>query len=120
LSRIRLYLDEDAMDDDLLKALRVRDVDTASAQDCGMIQRPDEEHLSYAAQQERTLYTFNVSDFCRLHSQWLSAGRRHAGLIVAPQQRYSVGVQVKRLLRLMGATSAEEMKGRIEFLSNWG
>src|SRR5205823_4974979 len=30
------------------------------------------------------LYTFNVSDFYRLHTQWVNAGRVHAGILLAP------------------------------------
>jgi len=40
---IKLYIDEDAM-----------------------------ERLAYAAERGSVLYTFNVSDFYRLHTQWVS------------------------------------------------
>jgi hypothetical protein len=63
---IRLYLDEDTSDADLLEALRIRSVDD----------RP-------------------------------------------VQQRYSVGEQMRRLLRLIKTLTAEEMRNRIEFLSAW-
>ena len=46
-------------------------------------------------------------------------GRSHAGLILAQQQRYPVGDQMRRLLRLVAAKSAEQMRNRIEFLSAW-
>jgi hypothetical protein len=42
------------------------------------------------------------------------------GIIVAPQQRYSVGEELRRLMRLIGGVTAEEMRERIEFLSGWG
>jgi hypothetical protein len=45
--------------------------------------------------------------------------RPHAGIIVAPQQRYAVGEELRRLLRLIGTVSAEEMQNRVEFLSAW-
>ena len=35
------------------------------------------------------------------------------------QQRYSVGEQMRRLLRLISSLTAEEMRNRIEFLSAW-
>jgi hypothetical protein len=35
------------------------------------------------------------------------------------QQRYSVGEQMRRLLRLIDTLTAEEMRNRIEFLSAW-
>ena len=116
---IRLYVDEDAMDQDLIRALRVRGVDVITALEAGMIERDDNEHLEYAAQHGRALYSFNVADFCRLHTDYLSEGKRHAGVILAPQQRYSVGEQMLRLLRLIAAKSAEEIQNQVEFLSFW-
>jgi hypothetical protein len=38
--QVRLYLDEDAMDSDLVRALRVRGVDVATALDKGALQIP--------------------------------------------------------------------------------
>jgi hypothetical protein len=90
-------------------------VDVLTAQAAGMIERPDEEHLNFAATQGRVLYSFNVGDFCRLHA----AGRSHAGVVVAQQQRYSIGEQLRRLLRLIANTPAEQMRNRLEFLSGW-
>ena len=68
---------------------------------------------------ERVLYSFNVGDFYHLHTVWLAQGRSHAGIILAPQQHYSVGDQMRRLLRLIAARSAEEMRDHVEFLSAW-
>lgn len=64
--------------------------------------------------------SFNVRDFYRLHIAFLSQGRAHAGIIFARQQRYSVGDQMRRLLSLIAAKSAEEMENHVEFLSAWG
>ena len=64
-------------------------------------------------------YTFIVGDYCLLHQTWISQQRPHAGIIVAPRQRYSVGEELRRLLRLIGTVSADEMRSRIEFLSAW-
>ena len=41
-------------------------------------------------------------------------------MILASQQRYSVGEQLRRILRLRATVSAEEMRTRVEFLGNWG
>jgi hypothetical protein len=89
-SRLKIYLDEDAMDSDLAAALRSRGVTVIAVLDSGLTERPDEEQLVFATDHGCVLYTFNVSDFCRLHTQWISAGREHAGMILAPQQRFSV------------------------------
>ena len=57
---LRLYLDEDSMDQDLVRALRARGVDVVTALDDGMIERADEDHLLWAATQARVLFSFNV------------------------------------------------------------
>ena len=46
-----------------------------------MIERDDEEHLEFAAKIGRALYSFNVADFYKLHSKFLSGEREHAGLV---------------------------------------
>jgi hypothetical protein len=117
---IRLYFDEDTSDTDLLEALRIRGVDTVGARASGMSGRDDEDQLRWATDQNRVLYSFNRGDFYRIHSEWMRAGQRHSGIILAAQQRYSVGEQMRRLLRLLNTLAAEDMINRIEFLSAWG
>jgi uncharacterized protein with PIN domain len=117
---IRLYFDEDSMDQRLVRALRVRGMDARTALDENMIDRADEEHLDFATQQERVLFSFNRGDFYALHTQYLSQGKSHAGMILVNQQHYSVGEQMRRILRLSAAKSPEDMQNWIEFLSAWG
>jgi len=118
--KVRLYLDEDSMSRGLVQALTARGIDVESALDAGMIGIEDERHLEYAARNGRALYSANSRDFQRLHYELLGDGRSHSGIILIPQQNYSVGEQLRRLLRLTAAKSAEDMEGRLEFLSNWG
>ena len=56
---IRIYVDEDAMDRDLVEGLRARGVDVLTALEAGMIERSDEEHLDFATREGRILYSFN-------------------------------------------------------------
>jgi hypothetical protein len=116
---IRLYLDDDASAKSLVKALRERSVDVITALEIGMGGRDDEVHLEYAAAQGRVLYSFNRGDFCRLHSEWLASGKSHTGIILS-FQKYDVGEQMRRLLKLIALKTAEEMRNQVEFLSNWG
>jgi hypothetical protein len=113
-------MDEDAMRGGLLRALLACGFQVVTASDSGLMSRPDEEHLTYASNAAAVLYTFNVGDFRRLHNEWICAGRHHAGIILAPQQRYSVGEQMRRIMRLSAVRSAEQMRNRVEFLGNWG
>lgn len=117
--RIRFYMDEDSMDHDLIRALRARGVDVESALEAGMIERSDPLHLEYATAQGRVLYSFNVGDFLRLHTEYLTQGRTHAGIVLSRQQQYSVGEQMRRLLKLAATTPAEEMRDQVKFLSAW-
>jgi hypothetical protein len=118
--KIRLYFDEDSMRWALIRALQARGVDVTTALAEDMIERSDADHLAYATQQGRTLFSFNVGDFYQLHTEYLAQGKSHAGIILAPQQRYPVGDQMRRLLKLIATKSAEEMKNKVEFLSAWG
>jgi hypothetical protein len=93
VNQIKIYVDEDAMDSDLVAALRSRSVIAITALDANLIGRRDEAQFSFAAAQGCVLYTFNVGDFYRLHTQWIGIGRDHSGMILAPQQRLSVGEQ---------------------------
>ena len=103
----------------VVRALRARGIDVITALDAGMIGREDRDHLEYATEQGRVLYSFSVGDCSRLHRAYLAEGRSHGGMILARQQRYSVVEQTRRLLKLAAGTSAEEMKTRVEFLSAW-
>jgi len=117
--RIRLYLDEDSMQRSLVQALRARGVDVITALDAGLIGREDDEHLDYATRHGRVLCTFNAEDYYRLHCEYLAQGKSHGGMVLVRQQRYSVGEQMRRILRLIAGASAEEMRDRVEFLSAW-
>lgn len=116
---VRLYLDEDTSDSDLIQALRIRGVDVAGASASGMAGRQDEEQLRWATEPHRVLYSFNRGDFCKIHSEFMRTAQTHSGIILAAQQRYPVGEQMRRLLRLISTLTAEDMTNRIEFLSAW-
>jgi hypothetical protein len=117
---LRLYCDEDSLQHGLVLALRKRGIEVMTALEAGMIEEPDKRQLTFAAEKGRAICSFNVGDFCRLHSQWILEERQHAGIILARQQHYSLGEQLRRLVRLVGTLSAEVMLNRLEFLGSWG
>jgi hypothetical protein len=84
-----------------------------------MINRDDEEHLTAAPADGRTLFTCNTADYYASHQSWLGFERNHAGIIVAPQQQYSVGEELRRIMRLISRRPAAQMQNRLEFLSSW-
>ncbi len=116
---IRLYLDEDSMDKDLVSALKARGLDVVTALERGMIRKSDDKHLDFATQEGRVLFSFNRGDFYRLHLRYLTEGKPHAGIILANQQRYSVGEVMRKILLIATARTAVDMENRIEFLSAW-
>lgn len=100
----------------LVIALRARGADVKTVIDAGLRGKDDKAQLEWAASNKRTLYTFNVADFCRLHRQYLDHGKEHAGIIVVPRQRYDVKQQIRLLLDLIKTKSAEEFHNALYFL----
>jgi hypothetical protein len=41
-------------------------------------------------------------------------------MILAPQQRFSVGEQLRRVLRLRTTMTIASMRNQVEFLGSWG
>ncbi len=65
------------------------------------------------------LYSFNIGDYSLLQEQWIARGLEHSGFILASQQRYSIGEQLRRL-HLLTQKSTVDMRSRLEYLSAWG
>ncbi|MEX2170185.1 MAG: DUF5615 family PIN-like protein [Pirellulales bacterium] len=116
---MKLYFDEDSMDRRLVAALRARNVDIVTVNDAATMGISDERQLEFAASQARLMYSFNVRDFRVIHSHWLRIGRSHAGIVVTRQWQFGIGEQMRRLLHLINAVSAQEMQDRLEFLQDW-
>ncbi len=113
---ICLYIDEDAMNSKLVKGLRARGFDVKTVLDEGMTGFDDDAQLEYASARKRTLYTFNVGDFCRIHKEYMQQNKFHAGIIVVYRKRYDIGEQIKRLSNLVQEKSPQEMINNLVFL----
>jgi hypothetical protein len=113
-----LDFDEDSVNRALIRALRARGMDVTNAVDARHAASPDRVQLEHATAEGRVLFTYNVGDFFALHRQFRQEGRPHAGLILAVQQRYSVGEQMRRILRINRERSSADMRDRVEFLSS--
>ena len=118
MTKIRLYLDEDSIKNSLVVALRNVGVDVITAADANKLSCTDEEQLIWATEDNRVIYSFNVGDFCRLHKLYMVEGRSHGGIILS-KQRYSVGDQLRGILGLIDAVSAEDMRNQQVFLGNY-
>jgi len=62
------------------------------------------------------IYTLNARGFARLHQEFLAGNRSHGGIMVIPEQRYSIGEKIRAVAGVVQANAAESMKDRIEFL----
>jgi hypothetical protein len=110
-------LREGYSESDLLLALRNANLNVVTVADADRLGYPDEEQLIWATEQGRVIYSFNIGDFCRLHRDFIAQERNHAGIVLASQQQYSIGQQLRGLLKLAADNSAEEMVNRLMFLS---
>ena len=117
--RIKLYLDEDSQRKILAQALRQHGIDVLTSSEARQNSKTDASQLAFAASLGRTIYTYNVGDFIVLHSEYLIEGKNHSGIIIGDQGRFGIGEEMRRILRITEAISAEEMQDNIEFLSNW-
>ena len=59
-----------------------------------------------------------LATFAGCTASFSAKGKPHVGIVVA-EQGPSVGERLRRLLKLNDTLTAEEMTGRLEFLSNW-
>lgn len=116
MSALRFLTDEDVFSDIAL-ALRNRGFDAVSTPEVNRLTEDDPSQLDWAAREGRVLMSFNVGDFVALHSEWLTTGKHHAGLIVSAQR--PLGETLRRMLNLAAALSAEDLRDRLEFLTNW-
>lgn len=118
MSRICLYLDEDATHNRLLQALRNRGADVISTAEAARLSQSDEDQLEWAFVNRRVIYSFNVRDFFRLHTAWLTENKPHAGIVLGKQD-YAIGDQMRGLLQLIATKTSEEMENQVEFLGEW-
>lgn len=111
-----MYLDEDVPFSFSL-ALQNRSVEVTTTEDAGNKGLSDAGQLAFAVKHEMALFTHNRKDFILLHNDTMGKGKGHSGIIVADQ--LPIGMLLRRFMKLWFSVSAGDMKGRLEFLSNW-
>jgi hypothetical protein len=90
VSRIRIQLDEDCQSGALAHALQLHGVDVRTTNSAGLTGISDEAQLTAASSAGRVLVTNNARDFVPLHNRWAIERREHGGIIVFPQQEFSI------------------------------
>lgn len=116
MGNLLLYVDEDAGENTVVAGLRARAIDVMTTVEAERLGSNDPSQLEFASSIGRAIYTFNVGDFARLHNEYLTGNKSHAGIIAVPDQRYSIGEKVRRLASFISRTSAEEMINSMVFL----
>lgn len=113
---IKLYLDED-IHEDIAMALRLRGYDVKTTKEAGNKGLSDIEQLKYASAKRRVIISCNISDFNRLHSEFIKKGLGHSGIILSKQ--LPVGIIVKALLRMLSNIDSEEIRNNVVWVSDW-
>lgn len=116
MTPIRLFTDEDVYGQ-VAPGLRAAGFDAVSTPEAGRIGADDPDQLAWAGREGRTLITFNVGDFARLHHDWINRGLHHHGLIVSQQR--PLGDVLRRLIQLGRTLGSDDMVDRLEYLGNW-
>ena len=81
---------------------------------------PDEDHLTYAASQNRTLFTFNEADYVKLARKWAEEGRSHAGILISDQfSLRQIGELLRRMLNFLDQVTADEMVNAVRYLGDF-
>jgi hypothetical protein len=113
----RLYLDEHISSPRLARQLQKYGFDVTSTLDAGMGEASDEEQLAYAVANQRAIVTFNHKHFAVLHTWYLEESNEHWGIVFSTEE--SIDVLRRRLLRLLNAVSADELKNQIRWLNDF-
>ncbi len=108
---IELYLDEDVLIADLLKAY---DFSALTTRDADQLQNRDADQLAYATRQQRTFLTHNRVHFEILARSYFEQNKTHWGIIIAVRRSpYEI---VQRLLGILNRVTAEEMINQIRYI----
>ena len=114
--RLTLYLDEHVQLA-LAEALRARGVDILTTQEAKNIGFDDAGQLAFAAENRRSLFSYDKRHFARIHYEWVSKKRQHAGIILSDQ--LAIGLLLRRLMKLHFSLNTEDMINRLEYLTSW-
>ena len=109
----RVYLDEDAS---VLIAtlLRARGFEVLTAHAEGMLARDDPNQLAHAVASGLCIVTHNRVHFERLHREYLAAGRKHRGIIIAARRSpYEVA---RRLGALLNTLTADQIENQLLYV----
>ena len=118
---MKILLDE-MLDASIAGQLCRRGHDAAATQGDAELQgKKDPELLREARDLDRAIATDNVSDFARLHRQFLAAGEDHAGIILVsparfPRSKRTIGIWVEALAAFLQSYGEASLKNTCTWL----
>jgi hypothetical protein len=102
-------------------ALRAVGIEARTAAEAGVSARPDPDVFATAVANGAVLLTENVSDFARISAEHLTAGRHHAGVLVALSSRSSRRpAGIAALVEAIAAVADERLDDRVVYLEPAG
>jgi len=98
----------------LADALLDAGIETLTVAGMGLAGRPDDDVMEAASPEGCVLLTENVADFTRIAADRLTAGRHHAGLLIALSSRFSRrpggrSAIVDAVVKIQGATLTDRI-----------
>ncbi|MFQ5734378.1 MAG: DUF5615 family PIN-like protein [Planctomycetaceae bacterium] len=109
-TEIRFHLDEHVAAA-IAIGLRAQGIDVTTTREAGLIGAEDTEHITYALQEGRVIFTHD-DDFLRE----AAGDPAHAGICFCHRNKLSIGETLQSLILVHGVYSAEEMQDRVEWL----
>lgn len=113
---IELYLDEN-VPEAIAMGLRLRGYDVTTVRETDKKGLSDTEQLKFASSENRVIFTFNIADFYKIHSEFIEKGLEHCGIILSRQ--LSIGTIVKALSKLVSTMNYKKSRNNIIWLSDW-
>jgi len=113
---LKLFLDED-VPEAIATALKLRGYDVTTVTEVGRKGITDIDQLKYASSEKRVLFSFNIADFYKIHSDFLKNGLNHSGIILSKQ--LPIGIIIKALLKLLSTITPEKSRNNLIWLSDW-
>jgi len=105
----------------LAQVLRDQGIDAATVAELGMAGRSDADVFAAATDGGYALLTENVSDFARLGSEHVAAGRHHFGLLIALSSRFSRRpAGYTAIAAAVAAVAGDRLDDRLVYLEHRG
>lgn len=112
----KLHLDEH-LSPRLSTQLRRYGFDVVCSHEVGLLSKSDEEQIAFAVSENRAIVTANFRDFVFLHEHYATMNEAHWGIVLSTQE--PVPILLRRLLRFLNSTTADELVNTVRWLNEF-